>query len=64
MRLILVLSSYAFLRSAYGSNDDLFNYRETDGNDYGPEDWDQVTCDDLTVCVSANSHGARGVMSA
>jgi hypothetical protein len=63
MRLIAVIC-FSFLRSAYSRNDDLFNYRETDGNDYGPEDWDQVTCDDVTVCVSVTNHGATGMMLA
>ena len=62
MRLILVLS-LALLRSAYSSNSDLFNYRETVGTDYGPEDWDKVTCDNVTECVSAN-HTKTGLMSA
>ena len=25
-------------------NEDLFNYRGTEGNDYGPEDWSLVSC--------------------
>ena len=32
--------------------EDIFNYRETDGDDYGPEEWDQVECDDVATCVS------------
>ena len=63
MRLLLVLS-VPFIRSAYSRNDDLFNYHDTDGRDYGPEDWDQVTCDDVTECVSAASSNAPGVISA
>lgn len=31
--------------------DDLFNYDETVGRDYGPEEWNKVTCDDLTKCT-------------
>jgi len=30
--------------------EDQFNYRETEGNDYGPEDWGQVTCDEVGEC--------------
>ncbi len=26
-------------------NEDLFNYVATTGNDYGPEDWNEVSCD-------------------
>ena len=55
MRLLLAVS-FALLHCVHGANDDLFNYRETDGNDYGPEDWDQVTCDDLEQCVSATMY--------
>ena len=32
--------------------EDTFNYRETDGESYGPVDWNQVGCDDLVTCVS------------
>jgi hypothetical protein len=42
----------SFLHFAYSRNDDLFNYRKTEGRDFGPEDWNEVTCDDVTVCVS------------
>lgn len=31
---------------------DLFNYKNSDGNDYGPEDWSKVSCTDLDNCVS------------
>ena len=51
MKQILVLS-IALVHHVKGNNNDLFNYRETDDNDYGPEDWDQVTCDDVEICVS------------
>ena len=47
---LYVLTS--LLHFAYCRNDDLFNYRGTKGRDFGPEDWDEVTCDDVTVCVS------------
>lgn len=42
------------LTATLGFNDDLFNYGESDldNRNYGPEDWDQVTCDDVTTCVS------------
>lgn len=36
--------------------DDLFNYRSTSGNDYGPEDWGKVSCDNLETCVSSCGH--------
>jgi hypothetical protein len=31
---------------------DLFNYRETDGIDFGPSDWNEVSCNDVNQCVS------------
>eukprot|EP00934_Nitzschia_sp_Nitz4_P000422 Nitzschia sp. Nitz4//scaffold21_size171442//123870//126940//NITZ4_002181-RA/size171442-augustus-gene-0.206-mRNA-1//-1//CDS//3329542471//422//frame0 len=31
-------------------SEDRFNYRETVGNDYGPEAWDQVECDVVGEC--------------
>jgi hypothetical protein len=34
--------------------DDTFNYDRTEGNNYGPEDWDRVSCDNLGDCVSRN----------
>jgi hypothetical protein len=52
MKLCLVT---ILLHFAYSRNDDLFNYRETKGHDYGPEDWEEVTCDDVTVCVSGRT---------
>ena len=63
MRLLLVVS-FLFFRSAYSRNDDLFNYGNTNGRDFGPEDWDQVTCDDVTECVSVNEGSVAGVVSA
>ena len=33
-----------------GDSEDRFNYRTTVGNDYGPEDWDEVECDDVGEC--------------
>lgn len=43
------------LTATLGFNDDLFNYGESDldNRNYGPLDWDQVTCDDVTTCVSS-----------
>ncbi len=32
--------------------EDTFNYRETSGESYAPEDWNKVGCDDLETCVS------------
>lgn len=32
------------------NNTDRFNYRTTVGRDFGPNDWDQVTCDDPGQC--------------
>ena len=40
------------LCSVEGNNSDQFNYRGTAGRDFGPEDWNQVTCDNPGQCVS------------
>lgn len=37
-------------------NNDRFNYRATQGTDYGPEDWEKVRCQTLGKCVSEISH--------
>lgn len=39
-----------------GNNRDRFNYDKTDGRDYGPEDWRQVSCDDVGQCVSGTDN--------
>ena len=36
---------------ASSGNKDRFNYRETEGTDYGPADWDSVRCSDLGECL-------------
>lgn len=46
MKVLLLL-----LSSVTAQNDDLFNYGSTNGRNFGPEDWDQVACDDLETCV-------------
>ena len=33
------------------NNTDWFNYRQTAGNDFGPKDWDHVSCDDVSECL-------------
>ena len=30
---------------------DTFNYRETEGRDWGPTQWNRVTCNNLKTCV-------------
>ena len=50
-----VIQSFAFVvtflpRSATSA--DLFNYRDTQGTDYGPQNWNRVQCPDLQSCVS------------
>ena len=32
---------------------DIFNYDQTSSRDYGPEDWDEVSCNNLNTCVSS-----------
>jgi hypothetical protein len=36
-----------------GQNDDQFNYRDTNDRDYGPNEWNKVSCNDLDQCVSS-----------
>ena len=31
---------------------DIFNYDRTSGTNYGPADWDEVSCSNLDTCVS------------
>ena len=35
---------------AWAADEDRFNYLETDGQDFGPEDWGQVECNDVGEC--------------
>jgi hypothetical protein len=52
MRSFLLWSLVAsFATAQEGSNLDRFNYRGTEGTDYGPEDWDQVSCSDTENCL-------------
>ena len=39
-------------QSGINAAEDDFNYRKTQGRDYGPADWDEVSCNDLKTCVS------------
>lgn len=41
------------LTLVHANNSDRFNYGDTDGKDFGLEDWNKVSCDDPTKCVSA-----------
>ena len=53
MNRFLFFLSAAWTLVGVESNDDLFNYRSTSGNDYGPTDWRQVSCDSgVGKCVS------------
>ena len=61
MRKVEVLSSYCILIAGLvqASNRDVFNYGYKDenspnngGTSYGQEDWGDVSCDDLSTCVS------------
>jgi hypothetical protein len=60
----LALVSIATLVNAQSSefssaNFDQFNYRATDqsvNNDYGPEDWSRVRCNDFDTCVRAEKY--------
>ena len=35
-----------------GQGQDYFNYDATQGRDYGPPDWDEVSCSKVGQCVS------------
>lgn len=37
-----------------GVSADSFNYRYTNGDEYGPADWRKVSCGNLETCVSSN----------
>lgn len=47
----VVLTALKSSQPVSANNSDRFNYRETLGNDYGPEDWDKVTCTNLDSCL-------------
>lgn len=47
----LLISLLALVTIVAGEEDD-FNYQSTSGNDYGPEEWDKVGCNNLATCVS------------
>jgi hypothetical protein len=51
MKVSSVFLLAACMKSAEGADD--FNYRKTQGRDYGPNDWDEVGCDNLATCVSS-----------
>ena len=55
-----ILASLLLAVVAHANNVDMFNFDQTrggiDGNDdYGPADWNQVSCDDVDTCVSVFS---------
>ena len=50
----LVLSVLVSVGLVASRNDDRFNYRSTVGRDFGPTDWNRVTCDDVQRCVSTS----------
>ena len=52
MKGIISLSVLATLATA---SEDLFNYESTSGSDFGPEEWDKVSCDNLETCVSSRA---------
>jgi hypothetical protein len=50
----IILVTLLFVEAHADGNDDMFNfYKSRDDNDYGPEDWNKVRCDDPDQCVSA-----------
>ena len=52
LSLFLLLLGDVYLKA---SGQDFFNYDATQGRDYGPPDWDEVSCSNNRVgqCVSA-----------
>jgi hypothetical protein len=59
----IFLLSLVMLLQTEAQDDDLFNYIGTDeaNRNFGPEDWDQVGCDNVGVCVSlCSEHGIGG----
>lgn len=43
---------------ASGVSADSFNYRHTEnGDEYGPAEWNKVSCNNLETCVSVNNNG-------
>lgn len=53
---VLLSASTVFVQA---NNKDRFNYGNTDEDDkdYGPEDWNEVSCDDPGNCVSISMKG-------
>jgi hypothetical protein len=51
----LALASVILWLSTTGAdssrNSDRFNYRDTDGRDFGPEEWRSVQCEDVGQCL-------------
>jgi hypothetical protein len=47
-----VVSAIFGLAVTVSAQQDTFNYRSTSGKDYGPDDWNQVSCNNLATCVS------------
>jgi len=48
----MLLLTFPAVSAQTGQNLDQFNYRTTVNNDYGPEDWEEVSCPDESSCVS------------
>ena len=50
---MLYVRKIALLSALYGgARADDFNYRSTQGDNYGPNDWNKVRCGNLETCVS------------
>jgi hypothetical protein len=50
MKVFSLLLFLLLWRTVSCNNVDRFNYRNTEGTDYGPEDWDRVSCGDVGEC--------------
>ncbi len=48
--LLLSILLLSILDVLHGNTEDRFNYRGTVGTDFGPEDWNDVECDDVGEC--------------
>jgi hypothetical protein len=42
---------FVCLAAAAANNTDRFNYRDTEGRDFGPQEWNRVKCDDERECL-------------
>lgn len=49
--IVASMASWEYM-DVLAANADKFNYHKTIGNNYGPADWDKVSCSNKDTCVS------------